>query len=64
MTGSGQDGAYILCIMFIGDQVGSCSFQVLYCDNKEILNVIRCTEYNSMLKEQHGYIITFVVGQS
>ena len=42
----------ILCIMFIGDKVVSCPFQVFYCDHKESRNVIRCTEYNSMLSKQ------------
>ena len=50
--------------MMIGDKVVSCSFQICYCDNKESENVIRCTEYNSMISKQHGYIITFLVDQS
>ncbi len=58
----GQDGAYY--IMFIVDKVVYSSFQVLYCDNKESWNVLRCTEYFSMLSKQHGYIITFLVDQS
>ena len=26
----------ILCIMFIGDKIVSCSFQVFYCDIKKV----------------------------
>ena len=43
--GLGQDCAYnVLGPVFIGGKVVSCYFQVFYCDNKESLNAIRCTE--------------------
>ena len=61
-VGMEQDGAYI--IWFIGNNVVSCSFQIIWCDNKESWNVIRCIEYNSMLSKQHSYIIIFLVDQS
>ena len=50
----------VLDPMFIGDKVVSCSFQVFYCDNKENLNVIRCTEHNSMLSMLPGILFLFL----
>ena len=51
---------YVLGPMCTGDKVVSCSFLVFYCDNKESRNVIRCTEYNSMLSKQHDILLIFL----